>query len=73
MTEIFPCEAFLSCVAIKCLSKCPYFKKPPLPWKIPGYKPGLRGSKNFIGSGSKGRVSKKAGMTDDNNDLINPK
>ena len=24
---------------IKCLSKCPYFQKPLLPWKIPGYAP----------------------------------
>ena len=24
---MFLCGAFLSCVAIKCLSKCPYFKK----------------------------------------------
>ena len=24
---------------IKCLSKCPYFQKPPLPWKILGYAP----------------------------------
>ena len=27
---------------LKCLSKYPYFHKPPLPWKIPGYAPALK-------------------------------
>ena len=39
ISEIFPYGTFLSCVAIKCLSKYPYFNKPPLPWTIPGYAP----------------------------------
>ena len=26
---------------IKYLPKCPYFQKPPLPWKSPGYTPGF--------------------------------
>ena len=32
-------ESFFRVLQIKCLSKCPYSKKPFLPWKIPGYKP----------------------------------
>ena len=39
---MFPCGAFISCVAIKCLSKCPYFKKHPLPWNISGCAPELK-------------------------------
>ena len=39
ISEIFPYGTFLSCVAIKFLSKHPYFNKPPLPWTIPGYAP----------------------------------
>ena len=73
MTEIFPCKAFLSCVAIKCLSKCPYFKKPPMPWKVLGYEPGLGGTKILLDHVQKEKNPKKTDMTDENNDLINPK
>ena len=34
---VFPDEPFFRELQIKCLSKCPYFKKPPLPLKIPSY------------------------------------
>ena len=37
--KCFHTGPFFSVLQIKCLSKCPYFKKPPLPWKIPGYAP----------------------------------
>ena len=37
--KFFPAGPFFSVFQIKYLSKCPYFKKPPLPWKIPGYTP----------------------------------
>ena len=37
--DFFPAGPFFSVFQIKCLLKCPYFKEPPLPWKIPGYAP----------------------------------
>ena len=37
--KFFPAGLFFRMFQIKCLSKCPYFQKPPLPWKIPGYAP----------------------------------
>ena len=30
-------EPFFSVLQITCLSKCPYFEKPPLTWKFSGY------------------------------------
>ena len=37
--KFFPAEPFFRVLQIKCLSKCPYFKKPPLPLKGPVYMP----------------------------------
>ena len=37
--KFFPAGPFFRMLQIKCLSKCPYFQKPPLPWKIPRYAP----------------------------------
>ena len=39
ISEIFPAGRFFWMLQIKFSSKCPYFIKPPLPWKIPGYAP----------------------------------
>ena len=38
--KFFPVEPFFRMLQVKCLSKCPYFQKPTLPWKIPAYAPG---------------------------------
>ena len=38
-SKFFPAGPFFSVFQIKCLSKCPCLKKPPLPSKIPGYAP----------------------------------
>ena len=35
--KFFPAEPFFCMSCIKCLSKCPYSKKPVLPQKTPGY------------------------------------
>ena len=35
--KIFPAGPFFRVLQIKYLSKCFYFKKPPLPWKVPSY------------------------------------
>ena len=35
--KFLPAGPFFRVLQIKCLSKCPYFKKAPLPWKISGY------------------------------------
>ena len=44
ISKFFPAGPFFRVLQIKCLSKCSYFKKTPLPWKIPGYAPGqMRG------------------------------
>ena len=37
--NFFPAGSFFLVLQIKCLSKCPYFKKLPLPWNIPGPRP----------------------------------
>ena len=37
--KFFPAGPFFCAFQIKCLSKCSYFKRPPLPWKIPDYAP----------------------------------
>ena len=37
--KFFPAGPFFRRLQIKCLSKCPYFEKPPLLSKIPGYTP----------------------------------
>ena len=37
--KFFPAGPFIRIRQIKCLSRCPYFHKPPLPWKITGYAP----------------------------------
>ena len=37
--KIFPAEPFFCMSCMKCLSKCPYSKKPALPQKIPGCAP----------------------------------
>ena len=39
ISEIFSAGPSFRMFQIKCLSKCPYFQKPPLPWKILGYAP----------------------------------
>ena len=39
--KYFSAGPFFRMFQIKCLSKCSYFQKPPLPWKIPGYAPVL--------------------------------
>ena len=36
-TKVDPARPFFHALLIKCLSKCPNFKKTPLLWKIPGY------------------------------------
>ena len=36
-SKFFHAGPFLRVLQIKCLSEWPYFKKTPLPWKIPGY------------------------------------
>ena len=38
-SKFYPAGSFFRVLKIECLSKCPNFKKPPLPWKIPGYAP----------------------------------
>ena len=35
ISEVFPAGSYLSMSYMKRLSNFPYFKKPPLPWKIP--------------------------------------
>ena len=37
----FPVGSSFCVLKMKCLSKCPYCKKPLLPWKFPGYEPGF--------------------------------
>ena len=37
--KFFPAGSFFLVLQIKCLSKCPYFKVPPLLWKISDYVP----------------------------------
>ena len=39
LTKSLPKEPFFRVLQIKFLSKCPYFKKPPMPWRNPGYAP----------------------------------
>ena len=38
-SQIFPCGSFFLLFLTKCLSKCPSFTKPPLPWKFFGCAP----------------------------------
>ena len=44
-----------------------------MPWKVLGYEPGLGGTKILLDQVQKEKNPKKTDMTDDNNDLINPK
>ena len=37
--KFFPAVPFFRMLLIRYLPKCPYFQKPPLPWKVPGYAP----------------------------------
>ena len=39
--KFFPAGPFFRMMQMKCLLKCPYFQKPPLPWEIPGYAPDI--------------------------------
>ena len=49
--KFFPAGPFIRMLHIKCLTKCPYFQKPPLPSKIPGYALELNSSNGGVQPG----------------------